>query len=220
MKKERAKRESRKVRRGMLRRPILVDFAATFHERIYRENLNKMVGNLRSDHPIRMLLSEHEKIIRSLSVLEKANQGLERSGKFEKVTVEVWTLLNQSISHLKMADLHFNKEENTLFPELAERGLYANVRMIMSEHKEVHDLVGRLIQAFEGGLEDNFEATSSAINALVMALSDKLRHVIFKEDYFLYPAALRLITGEKAWLGIRSAISETGSYQIQARSVV
>ncbi len=214
MKEKKARRESRKVRRGMLRRPILVDFAATFHERIYQENLSKVVKSLGKDHPIKVLLSEHEQAIRSLYILNKANEGLEKSGKFENVTIELWELLGQAIQNLKMADLHFNKEENALFPELAERGFYTNVKMIMAEHKEVHELIGRLIEAFDGGLEDNFEETVSAINAIVITLSDKLRKLIFKENYVLYPAALRLIQGERAWSGIRAAWGSGAKYRI------
>lgn len=215
MRKSKTNAVSLDERQRFFNRKLLIDFSASLHERIYQEQLSKAVSHLKKNHPILILLSEHESIIRSLHLLNKVNKGLQKSGQFENVTVELWEQLLQAVENFKLGRRHFEKEETYLFPRLVERGLYGNVKMIMSDHREVHDLIDRLILAFENGLEERYEETISAIDAIVTILSEKIQKLVFKENYFLYPSAIRKITGERTWREIRSEWKDIGKFRIK-----
>jgi len=191
---------------------FLDDYFFNYHEKIYRDNLVKMVQNLDNDHPVKILLGEHKKISHTLSLLEKALTKFQKCNQFECITVEQWQLLNQSVENFKKIDQLFSDEERLLFPELVEHGFSAEIRQIVADHSEIHDLISRLIVAYDDGIRDNYREISSVINAIGLNLAEKIRTLIQHESYILYPRALRVISGQNSWQRLRKI---TKTIQIQ-----
>ncbi|MDO8444418.1 MAG: hemerythrin domain-containing protein [bacterium] len=189
------------------------DYFFNYHEKIYRDNLAKMVQNLDNDHPVKILLGEHKKISHALSLLEKTLSKFQKCNKFECITVGQWQLLNQSVGNFKKIDQLFSDEEKLLFPELTEHGFSAEIRQIIVDHTEIHDLIDRLGIAYDDGIRDNYREISSAINAISLNLAEKIRTLIHRESYILYPRALRVISGQNSWQRLRE-IAETMQIQL------
>lgn len=193
-------------RRGLLSertRSFLDNYVFNYHDRIHRDNLAKMVNHLEGDHPVKMLLGEQRKINYTLSLLEKARDKFQKCSKFECVTVEQWRFLDAAVSNFKKFDQLFHEEEALLFPELVEHGFGGEIRQIMAEHHQIHELIAKMVSAYESGLRDNFGSTISSLDTISESLAKKIRLLIHHERYILYPRALRVISGQNAWQRLR-----------------
>lgn len=197
-----------------VKKPLVEDVAYSRHENIYRNYLEKFLATLGKGHPIRVLLAEHKEMTRALEILDRARENLEMADRFEDITVGEWELISQSASNLEMAHLHFHKEESILFPELVERGRYVDVQRVLSEHRKVHTLIFRLIKMFEKGISENFEPVSKSISETACELSARMRRLIYQENYFLYPMALRLILEDNTWERIKAQCQAVGRFHL------
>lgn len=194
--------------------PLFADASYIRHESIYRNYLGKFTQNLSKGHPVKTLLQEHKEILRALDVLDRARFELESSERLEEVDVGTWQLLGQAICSLKSAHLHFHKERDVLFPELVERGYYVGVQKLIAEHKAVHTNLFNLLTSFDEGLTDDYAKNSAAIISMSTKLSRGLRQLIYRENYFLYPEALRLITEERSWEYIKGQYKGVGNFHL------
>jgi|GEM_PF-1585549 len=174
-------------------------YLTTYHEKIYRDNIAKMVNHLEKNHPIKLLLNKQEKINQTISVLESIKDKFQNCGQFECATVEQWQLLDRLIKNLKSIDRHFHHEEELLFPELVEHGFVSEVRQIKIEHREAHQLIDRLISEYRNGIKDNYAEMSKAVNSIGIDLAKKIRLLHHRESHILFPRLLRVVSGKNSW---------------------
>lgn len=199
-----------------VRKPLVEDISYSRHESIYRSYLEKFLSGLGKGHPIKLLMAEHREIVKVLDHLDRARDKLSAREEWGTVTVEEWKHISDVAENMKMVHLHFHKEENILFPELVERGKYVDVQRILAEHKSVHSLTYRLLQAFDKGITDDYGQRSAEISATAIALSERLRRLMYQEKYFLYPTALRLISEDRTWEYIRAQYKKVGIFRAVA----
>jgi len=174
-------------------------YLSDYHERIYRDNLSKLIDHLEKDHPIRLLLNKQKKINQIVATLENMRDKFQNCGKFECVTVEQWQLLDRLVKNLKTINQHFRYEEDLLFPELIEHGFAPEVRQIGIEHRETRQLIDKLISEYENGVIENYSEMRQTVNSIGIDLVKKIRLLHHRESHILYPRVLRVVSGQSSW---------------------
>jgi len=140
-----------------------------------------------------VLRAEHRAIGRMLEVAGAVAAGLRRGNTGEGATLE------KLIDFFKnFADrCHHGKEEDVLFPLLAEKGVPVQngpIGVMLNEHERGRTFIAQMAR----GLEDLRAGAADAAGALAEAVDgyvSLLREHIAKEDGVLFPMADRLLTG-------------------------
>ena len=137
--------------------------------------------------PTRILMDEHQTILRVLACTERIAQGFTAEANV--------TVCREIVDFLRTyADrLHHGKEEDLLFPAMERRGVPVEqgpTAVMRHEHEEGRALVRRMALATE--VED--EAFDMAVfRGPALAFVELLRSHIAKEDHILFPMADRIL---------------------------
>jgi len=136
-------------------------------------------------HPIDTLLAEHEVILAVLEALEVRASEVRRGGSFDR---RAWSLFAEFLG--AFADrCHHGKEEELLFPVLAEHGVPdagGPIGAMKIEHEEGRSLIRDLSAAIERGDASRAVAAASSFIGL-------LREHIAKENGVLFPLGRQLL---------------------------
>jgi len=183
--------------------------------KLYTRNINilpdqvaRLKALLPPGHLLQMIFCEHEMLLYFLSDLEDVSRTISQMTILSNASVEFRRLAHIS-SHLTMAELHNEREDEVIFPELV-RGGYTNLATAFrAEHCYIsgaaHNL-DDLIETF--GLTDLLEfrrRLEKATKYIVPAM----REHIFKEEHILYPIAVDVIK-ERVWERIKDLCNEIG----------
>lgn len=147
------------------------------------------------DGPIKMLMHEHEIILKVMNALEHVADAMKRG---RKVDAE---LLRGAVQFMReFADrFHHSKEEDLLFPALQRKGVPEHGGPI-GVMKNEHELARTLVASFEETVEAYAEQGERAVDALCAAIHNIAALYpdhIWKEDNVLYPMAVELFTSEE-----------------------
>lgn len=154
------------------------------------------------DHPIGILMAEHEVILGKLDELENIVKQAEiGEGELER--------LRDVAHHLLDAESHHKREEEVLFPELEARGVTGPPMIMRTEHEELrakkHEL-HELIGAYAELRPEEFKAKLTDVGSFLVG---HLRDHIFKEDRILYPTAMAVIEDGR-WSEIKARFDRIG----------
>lgn len=172
------------------------------HIELMNEQLRFDMLKLSVDHPIKILMSEHEKILEFIDRLENMQQNL------QDINSEEYEELKSIINHLLDAEKHHLREEKVLFPALERHGIYGPPQIMLDEHKELEALEKNLANTLTN-LND-LKKSTKIFNRNADKLIFMLRDHIFKENNILYPAALKAIKEPDIWLEIRRECDKIG----------
>ncbi|MCX6621389.1 MAG: hemerythrin domain-containing protein [Acidobacteria bacterium] len=146
------------------------------------------------DHPVTELMNDHRLIENVLSALERrlAAGGGEFPGEFVAQALAFF---------VEFADLHHHhKEEEVLFPALAQHGVPVQggpIGVMLNEHTMGRQLLagirGNLEAAGGGG-----EQARAAVRADAARYIELLRHHIWKEDNILFRMAQQQLGAKEA----------------------
>jgi len=155
------------------------------HLEAVEEKVEKIKERLEEDHPINILISEHEKIEGFLSKLEELGKTIEKDG-FNRTRKKRLRSLTEKLLE---SEKHHEREEETIFPRLERKGIDGPPRIMRQEHDQFKPKKKRLRKLSEKP-EDNTEEILEIIEYLTFNLRDH----IFKENNILYPTSLDEIT--------------------------
>jgi hemerythrin-like domain-containing protein len=138
------------------------------------------------------LKEEHQIILRMIKILKVASEKLEAG---QQIDIDVFRKAVEFIQ--TFADrCHHGKEQDTLFPFMAQRGFSTTdgpIAVMLMEHEQGRRYVKGLSEAlnrYESGDKDAHQAITQ--NALGYA--ELLEQHIYKEDNILYPMGDRVLT--------------------------
>jgi hemerythrin-like domain-containing protein len=162
--------------------------------------------------------------------LGKATESLEREHQVIQKAVAVMARivdqleLNYSVGADLLRDLvqfmrvfgdqcHHGKEETYLFPLLEQRGVPATgcpLGALKGEHVKGRQLMGELASAIDAYLADRESGRPGLIQALQNLVTLYPAH-IWKEDYLLFPMAIKVLSREDDELLMQQfAVAESG----------
>lgn len=160
-------------------------------------------ASLSDDHPVAVLLDEHQVILSHLARLAEltASPTVPERAELEQLTLLAARLIG--------VEPHHQREEQVLFPALQERGIHGPPEAMASEHVSLRALKHALDYHARRLLAGNRSAWPDA-RATAETLIEMLRAHIAKEDGVLYPLALRAIDDPSVWAELRRRCDEIG----------
>lgn len=169
---------------------------------------NAFRRTLPDDHPIAVLMDEHQRILANLTALEGHVEPptIDPAAKGGRARLEAVRELGEK---LVGAEPHHQREEQVLFPELRERGVEGPPAVMESEHIELRRLKHAVRDGAAALLEGKDPAGWSPLRCDAHALIGMLRDHIAKEDDILYPMAVQVIEPQR-WPVLREKCDAIG----------
>ena len=147
------------------------------------------------DGPIKMLMHEHEIILKVVKALEHVADAMKRGRKIDA------ELLREAVQFMReFADhLHHSKEEDHLFPALQRKSVPEHggpIGVMKDEHEEARTLVAFFEETVEAYAEQG-KGAAEAVCAAIYNIAAIYPDHIWKEDNVLYPLAAEVFTSEE-----------------------
>lgn len=168
------------------------------HMQMLEGEIERMAKELDPEHPIAIMIKEHDILLRGLEELERVNNAIQTN----PITTELQQEL-LAIAHLLTgAEKHHEREEKALFPALEELGIAGPPTVMRLEHDNIrpkkHELEELAKRAFDIDLGEFRKQLASVSSYIIFNLRDH----IFKENHILYPSAVETITDIEKWESI------------------
>ena len=181
----------------------------TVHLELLKDQVEKMKSQLPPGHVISTLISEHESILCFLDTLDIVNKAIQKMESHDPRREEFGKLAHIA-EHLVAAELHHQREEEILFPELESRGIQGPPMMMRAEHTQLRQYKKRLKQFSEGAAQTDFSGFKQQLDEIVGFIVPTLREHIYKENNILYPTALEVIEDQSIWEKLKTECDKIG----------
>ena len=181
----------------------------TVHLQMIGDQVEKMKASLPSGHVISTLISEHETILCFLDELGWLNECIGEMSAYDPEN-EIFKKISHIAKHLVAADLHYQREENILFPALEEKGIYGPTAIMKEEHIELMKKKLELENLIDHAGEMDFDDFKCCLDDVTNFIVPILRDHIAKENNILYPTALEVIKDESIWMKLKEECDKIG----------
>lgn len=198
------------VERGLTARQVSIE---ALHEvqRLHLDNLQQELAAIRAAvepwHPVRTMLDEHDEILRTLEALEELNEKVQKASALERTVPAELRILAEN---LLAAEHHHKREEDVVFPELAKGGIGMTVKAMSDEHDELRAMKQALRGLADRAADMAFADFRQKLGQLAQAIVFNLGDHIYRENYILYPAALRMVPDKALWTELKRRCDEIG----------
>ncbi len=155
---------------------------ADIYETLLSGKSNEFYETLIDEHPLKILMTEHKKLRRSVYVCDNISKNISNS-----LTVEQETILKLLVDNLYELDKHIRREEEVIFPRLKERDMSGRTILLSDEHEDLKELRTRLRALLTEGRDTD---------DIIQVLDDMiytLREHSFIENDLLYPTAFDVL---------------------------
>jgi PAS domain S-box-containing protein len=201
-----AKVEQELVEEGMPREELrsLCDV----HLALFKDSLETGVDLAPAGHPINILMEEHKAVLEFANELRSAAGELEKAEGFNAVKEEI-KHLDHIAKHLKESESHYLREENVLFPYLEKHGITEPPAIMWTEHNQIREMKKGVYELLETHEELGFQGFREKLGEVSLDLAEMLSNHFYKENNVLFPAAMKVITGNE-WKDVRQQFDELG----------
>jgi hypothetical protein len=179
------------------------------HMELLKDQVKKMTAELAPGHVVSTLVSEHESILCFLDTLDTVNGAIQGMESYNAEREE-FKKLTHIAEHLVAAELHHQREEEILFPELESRGVHGPPMMMRQEHTQLRQYKKRLKELAADPAQFDFSEFKERLNETVDLIVPMLREHIFKENNILYPTAVEVIDDESIWARLKDKCDKRG----------
>jgi hypothetical protein len=179
------------------------------HMGMLEGEVDRLKASLAPGHPVHTMIAEHELILGFLDDLERVNASVQ-SMKAYDASREEWPQLRGIAHHLIEAEKHHQREEDVLFPNVEERGLYGPPQVMRMEHVELRARKKELQAIVDQVDALDFAEFKSRLNTVAKFITLTLRDHIFKENNILYPAAVQVIPDDAQWARMKEECDRIG----------
>lgn len=210
-----AQAEQELVREGMPQEDIRR--LCNVHLAVFRESLDKQKIELDADHPIYVLMEEHNVILKYIEELKSIIQSVAGAASFDDVANEMHRL-GYITEHLMEVEKHNVREENVLFPYLEKHGISEPPAVMWTEHNELKEKKKQLLKLSETHGTIAFKDFAKQLADIGGYITEALSSHVYKENHILYPAALQTID-DGEWREIREQCDELGYCSFTPRYV-
>jgi len=164
---------------------------------------------LKDNHVINTMINEHEHILDMLEELEKISFKLSDCDK--NSTIKFMEKINELALKIIGAEPHHKREEEVLFPAMAENGFSGPAECMKMEHEMIRKMKQDLRDETENIDEEACCCNKkNRVSQLISELCRTLRAHIEKENNILYPMALQCITDDKKWEEMKIKCDDIG----------
>jgi len=170
---------------------------------------SKLRQQLPDDHIVKRILAEHDMLLCFTADLYNVNAEIQNLSSASSNTIEIRKLANIS-GHLISMEQHRQREDDLIFPELANRGYEGLSLMIVEQHRQLgdcHHELNHLIWNIEKIELSNFKKVLSEI---VGQLVPMMRKHIFVENNIILPLVLDFIEEKEFWYKIKELNDQMG----------
>jgi hypothetical protein len=178
------------------------------HLELLREEIEKEPQTLDAEHPIQILKSEHDVILKKLEELNEIINKANVVKSYDQIKGEL-IKLSDVAHHLLEAESHHKREEDVLFPELEERGVTGPPMVMRAEHEDLRARKRALKELVDTYSRISYGDFVSKLNESGGYLVQNLNDHIYKENNILYPTALDIVDRGK-WSEIKKKFDEIG----------
>lgn len=179
------------------------------HMAMLGDELEEMKESLSPGHVIHTLVGEHDMILGFLDKLEEVSQGIKGMESYDSKREE-FKMLKHIAEHLVEAELHHQREEEVLFPELEKRGVFGPPHIMRMEHEDLRRQKKELKELAETVDEMGFDVFKEKVEPVAKFIVFTLRDHIFKENNILYPTALQVIQEDLIWDNMKLECDKIG----------
>jgi hypothetical protein len=165
------------------------------HLEVMKEALTSQAVKPEPGHPIHTLMEEHKVIKDNLEELRGILGELRSASRLEDVTSQ-WERLKDIAHHLQEAEVHHQREEQVLFPEMQKRSISEPPQIMLLEHEELRPRKKLLHQVSQEPEKYSYQELVSKVGEAADYLVTELANHIYKEDNILYQMALQAIDQE------------------------
>lgn len=152
-------------------------------------------------HPIHTFMAENEVFTDAVGDMDLLIQQLRIDGTLEKLS-ELKQPLQEALDKLSRVEIHYQREENQLFPYLEKHGYSAPPQVMWGVHNDIRAQLKQTKEAFENqDLETFLEVGMDCAHAIV--------DMVYKENHILFPLSLESLD-ELEWVDIRKGESDIG----------
>jgi len=164
-------------------------------------------------HPLRVLLGEHREFLKAASQLrELAKQLKAASGKGE--VADQIRKVSAIVGDFPMEELHYQREENVLFPYLEKHGVTEPPAIMWMDHDRIREMkknISSLVSRSDG--MDFSEFTRFFMEA-ALAYHEMVSSHFYKENNILFPSSVQVIE-DAEWKDIRKQFDDIGYFKVK-----
>jgi len=172
------------------------------HANIFKESLSEYeLPEMPAGHPVHTYHAENDalsKVMDDLAALLDELGDPPDSAAFAEKGKNIEKLLDL----LSTVDLHYQRKENQLFPFLEKVGVSGPPHVMWGVHDEIRAMLKDVRKAYDAGEAAEFSSRLSETTT-------KIRDMIFKEHYILFPMALEMLK-DQDWLQMRAGEDAIG----------
>lgn len=179
------------------------------HMEMLGDEVERMKADLKPNHVIHTMVSEHEMILGFLDELGKTNQTIQEMERYDNEREEFRKLMHIA-EHLVGAEPHHQREEEVLFPGIEKRGVFGPPQVMRMEHKELRRRKEELKELAETVDRVKFDTLKKRLDTVTKFITFTLRDHIFKENNILYPTALQVVQEDEVWNEMRVECDRIG----------
>jgi hypothetical protein len=202
-----ARAEEELVREGLPREEL--HSMCDVHLEVFKESIERERRVAPEGHPVRILMEEHEGLLRLAEGLKEVAKGLLLATD-PKAEDALQARLDRAIADIKASENHYLREENVLFPYLERHGVSEPPKIMWMEHDQIRELkrgIYELSADFDG--EGDSVGFAQHLGRSAQALTEMLSSHFYKENNILFPMALKFLS-EGEWTEVRAEFDEIG----------
>lgn len=202
-----ARAEEELVREGLPREEL--HSMCDVHLEVFKESIERERRVAPEGHPVRILMEEHEGMLRLAEELKAVAKGMLLATD-PKAEDALQARLDRAIADVKGTENHYLREENVLFPYLERHGVTEPPKIMWMEHDKIRELKKSLYELhadFDG--EGDSTGFAQRLARSAQALTEVLSSHFYKENNILFPMALKFLS-EGEWTEVRAEFDEIG----------
>jgi uncharacterized protein len=182
------------------------------HMAVFRDALEAEDKSTPKDHPIDILMREHELLLELATRLRDGAAALRRV-QDANVAEAMLGGLRDLQSEIRASQNHYVREENVIFPYLEKHGVVQPPMIMWSEHDQIRAVEKRLDELFQAEDLGQLRAVAGALEGASEELAEMFSSHFFKENNILFPTALRLFS-EQEWEETKAQFAELGYWRV------
>lgn len=220
--------EGEMIREGMPREEIhrLCDV----HLAVMKDAINETPPELPEWHPIRILLAEHREFLMAATRLRNIGAALARAagdspethaGGMSSTTVrdpdgfaipwETVKEIENITGGFRHEELHYQREENVLFPYLERHGITEPPAIMWMDHDRIRGIKKDLRNLVDQRETMGPGEFALSLRETALTYHEALSSHFYKENNILFPSSVKVIT-DPEWDGIRESFDDIGYF--------
>ena len=206
-----AKIEGEMIRDGMPREEIhrLCDV----HLAAMKDAIEGTAPEIPEWHPLRVLLGEHREFLKGASQLRNHANAIKEAASLD-VVWDHFKAIENIVGSFKHEELHYQREENVLFPYLEKHGVTEPPAIMWMDHDRIREVKKTLRGLVEVGRDMEFTAFANGIHETALGYHEMISSHFYKENNILFPSSVQVIEDEE-WTAIGEAFDDIGYYFVK-----